>query len=390
MKTNKANHIHDVTQGTILSSINSSPSQSSLKGTPVRLSNQLFEPDTSKTQYTTDHQPSQMITVLAHQGYCQIKGPDASKLLQGQLTADVEKLTAGQGTLGALCTPKGKMISNFYVHCIDKSDTEASFVLALPENNVENTLKTLKKFGVFYKSEITEATEQWVSLGLYGIPLAEFLSNQSDRLKQLKQYSIAPQSNRFEIILPLENLEVIWNELQKAYPQITSLFWQYQDVIEGIPWVFAESSEMFLPHQLNLQAIQGISFSKGCYTGQEIIARTQYRGQTKRRMYLLSGSWPSHLNEAQTDVDSNSLVGLSIQDGDSESGKVLGEIVNGLYWDQVGYYLVTLPRQLTGQETLYLGKQALDQLQLKFQDQESSLSIKALPYENQLQAAPKE
>lgn len=156
-----------------------------------------------------------------------VSGADALKLLQGQLTCDVETVTPEKSRMGALCNPQGRVISLFRVF-----KHEDAFYLFMQRSMVSITLAALKKYAVFYKTELTDV---------------------SDLLK-----SMQPQ---------------IINE-------------RYADIHQGLPAIYPETSGKFLPHDLNLHEHGAISFDKGCYTGQEIIARMHYKAKLKNHLYI--------------------------------------------------------------------------------------------------------
>ncbi len=159
-------------------------------------------------------------------GLIKISGPDSSKFLQGQLTCDVNKLEKGDNEPAGMCTAQGRLVATFHLFCLD----EQMYLMRLPQEMVELVLKHLGKYAVFSKVELVE-----VSLDDYAT------------------FNRAPG-------------------------------WRLNDIRAGFPNIFVNTTEKFLPHRVNFNVLGGVSFDKGCYTGQEIIARTEYLGKNKYSM----------------------------------------------------------------------------------------------------------
>ncbi len=153
-----------------------------------------------------------------------ITGPDASKFLQGQLTCDVTQLTEGKTQLAAHCNRQGRIISLFYIMLF-----EEAYLLMMPQALLSIAENALKKYAIFYKVKLEIISES-----------KNKIESDPDRLKS------------------------------------------------GIVMIYPETSEKFLPHELNLPQLNAVSFSKGCYTGQEIIARMHYRGKSKKKLVYVT------------------------------------------------------------------------------------------------------
>ncbi len=242
------------------------------------------------TNYPAQHQHETLLMPLSHYTCLSVTGPDTHKFLQGQLTCDLQKLTPEQALAGALCTPKGRMVSNFYV----QQQTADQVLLVLPHGTAAATLATLAKYIVFSKAEM-QVEQSWCQIGLAG-PQAETIVDNlfggaaTERLGATTADNgtavcIAPQQQRYLVTLTTADLAHQWQKLSEAVRPVNGNVWDYLDIRAGFGFVQEQSVEMFIPQMLNLQLTEGISFTKGCYTGQEIIARTHYRGNLKRRMY---------------------------------------------------------------------------------------------------------
>ena len=223
----------------------------------------------------------------------ELVGEDAAKLLQGQVTADIDKLASGEFVFAALCTNKGRVVSAFALY-----RSEQSFYCRLPSDNANQFIQTLKKYAVFYKVEISVRADLAILVVLQRPLPVDFPK------------SFAKLSYRDQLV-------ELWIEQSEWAPALASLsklarvsenHWQLLKIQFGWPDIRVETSEIFLPHALSLDLADAISFTKGCYTGQEIVARTHYRGKSKKRLIRmwLDGAAPAPGTELE------STLGISI------------------------------------------------------------------------------
>lgn len=236
---------------------------------------------------------------LSPMGAISISGPDSQKFLQGQLTCDLVKLPDEHLTLGSHCNPKGRMISAFFALKIAQTE----FILLLPRDLVATALAALKKYAVFFKTQLEDVSDSQHWFGLCGRDAGAAASHllslshgsSSDLVAgQLRSFDhnghralAACLSERNVVIqLPLEQAADLWQKLAGSGTVASGYCqWQRQLIEAGLPQVHQSSSEMFIPQMVNLHLLGGVSFKKGCYTGQEVVARMQYLGAAKRRMY---------------------------------------------------------------------------------------------------------
>jgi folate-binding protein YgfZ len=197
---------------------------------------------------------------LTHYGLLKVSGSDAKKLLQGQLTCNMDNISQTENSLGALCNPQGRIISLFYIF-----QWQVDYYLLMPKNTLTKTADTLKKFAVFYKVMLAEETGFYI----YGC------FNELQSQEAIAHIKLPGQTSRSILVssTPLNHSEM--NHAQ----------WQYLNILDGIPDIYSETSGQFLPHEINLPALNAVSFNKGCYTGQEIIARMHYRAKLKKHLY---------------------------------------------------------------------------------------------------------
>lgn len=210
-------------------------------------------------------------------GVLKISGDNAKKFLQGQLTCNMDVLSP-QGQLAAHCNPQGRVISLFYIF-----EIENDYYLCMPKNLIEIAHNALKKYAVFFKVHLEEVSD-----------------------------SIHPLLLNHTIHIPHSEQQVRIPFMLASEQDIKEAFIKYR-----IPTIYAETSAKFLPHELNLPALGAVDFDKGCYTGQEIIARMHYRGKVKTQLF-----------EAFVETPNDCTLGADIYH--IENGKALpcGNIVN--------------------------------------------------------------
>lgn len=199
-----------------------------------------------------------MFATLSNYGLLKISGNDRQRLLQGQLTCNVDIIHPQQCQLAAHCNPQGRIIS--LSHLFQYQD---SYYMLMQRNMVPIAQEALKKYALFYKVSISDASNEWICIG----------SND----KSSSAATIAYHQARFINLLSRDT------SLKTG-----TLNWQALNIKDGLPTIYPQTSAKFLPHELNLHRLGAISFEKGCYTGQEIIARMHYRGQLKKQMYKAS------------------------------------------------------------------------------------------------------
>lgn len=226
---------------------------------------------------------------LSHEGVLAVRGSDAAKFLQGQLTCNLNYLSDTQASLGARCTQKGRMQSSFRI--LLQGD---GVLLAMATELLEPQLADLKKYAVFSKSKLTDESAAWVRFGVSDADqvlasLGLELPTETDsvvRSDDLIAIRVSP--GRAELWAPAAQAENLHSQLAAQLNKGELNQWLLGQIRAGIGQVMPQTRELFIPQMLNLQAVGGVSFKKGCYTGQEIVARMQYLGKLKRRLYRLS------------------------------------------------------------------------------------------------------
>ena len=247
-----------------------------------------------------------------------LSGEEQSKYLQGQVTCDVNNSTASNLLIGAHCDAKGKVFSVFRL--INRA---SAHLLLQPKASIESSLNELKKFGVFAKVTIEES-KQLSFLALVGEQasnmLLEHFAQVPDSLTPVVQAGstslvyINGEQPRYLIIDEHEKTIEFKNLL--ALPTYTQGVWDLLEITQGFPVLTASTSGHYVPQMLNLQAINGISFTKGCYLGQETVARMQYLGKNKRALFSLKV-------ELTKPLQTNDIIEKQLGDNWRKAGDIL-------------------------------------------------------------------
>lgn len=228
---------------------------------------------------------------LSHLGLIAASGADAETFLQGQLTNDVRAVSATHTQLSGHCNPKGRMLASFRVLRIGDA-----ICLQLPRERLPDTLKRLRMYILRARAALEDASDRWVRIGVAGHAVPQRLADLGLRLPE-RNNALAETEGasvlrlpgplpRFELIGSAERLGVIWDGLSPVCHPGDEDRWALLDIRAGLPTVYRATADAFVPQMVNMQLIDGVSFDKGCYTGQEVVARMQYLGRLKRRMYL--------------------------------------------------------------------------------------------------------
>ena len=251
---------------------------------------------------------------LSHLGLLEISGADAVTFLQGQLTNDVKLLHGTNAHYSAYCNPKGRMLALFLAFAHHNNQLGNHYHLQLNRELLEPMMRRLKMYVMRSQVEINDVSDSIVKFGLYGPQAASMLApmfNPSLSASHSASFSTSfskvpteefelvsvengtllklPSANdnaRFEIFTNAANAPLIWNMLKNNCHIVDKNYWELLEIQAGIPDISLATQEQFVPQMLNLDILNAINFKKGCYTGQEIIARTHYLGSVKRRTYL--------------------------------------------------------------------------------------------------------
>jgi tRNA-modifying protein YgfZ len=234
---------------------------------------------------------------LAQFGLIRFSGEEAQDFLHNQLTCDVNALKPGRSTYGAYCTPKGRVLASFLLWRV-----EQGFFMQLPSPLRESIQKQISKYILRSRVKAVDATGEWTLVGVMGKDAATLVQRVADAAPQavheVAQTSAAMVTrlpgDRFQIAVARDKASSMLEALAAGAERADTEHWQRQIIHAGVPVILPATQEEFVPQMINLDLIGGVSYDKGCYPGQEIVARMHYRGTLKQRMYLAKVASSEH------------------------------------------------------------------------------------------------
>ncbi|MDH2918040.1 MAG: folate-binding protein [Sideroxydans sp.] len=232
---------------------------------------------------------STVLCALTQFGYLRVSGEEAQSFLQNLLSNDIRTIDATHAQLSSFNTAKGRMLAMLLIW----RDGE-DFILQLPTSILESLRKKLSMYVLRAKVKIVDASQDLLCMGLSGVDAAEILRTVCGELPreamscvQTATASILKISDtRYQITCHAEHAATLWTALAAHAAKVGSPCWDWLNIRDGIPSILPPTQEQFVPQMVNLDALGGINFKKGCYPGQEIVARMHYLGKLKRRMYV--------------------------------------------------------------------------------------------------------
>jgi folate-binding protein YgfZ len=232
---------------------------------------------------------SAILCDLSHFGLMLATGDDAASFLHGQLCNDVLALTDSNVQWNGWCSPKGRLLVTPLIW-----RGKQGFYLLLPRALQAVIQKRLQMFVLRAKVKLTDESDNWVRIGVAGPNAEVLLRNAAGTVPDKLMTSVHTETgrvirlstNRFVVIASPENAIALWNQLAEQARPVGAAMWDWLSIQQGIVNILPETQDAFVPQMANFELVGGVSFKKGCYPGQEIVARTQYRGILKRRMVL--------------------------------------------------------------------------------------------------------
>lgn len=223
-----------------------------------------------------------IISLLSELSLISVTGEDAGTFLHAQLTADIRSLPVGQGTLAGWCDPKGRLLAIFRVF----RSADNNFLLALPNKSVPDVMPRLRMFVLRAHVRIEEPNPRMRLLGAAGAEAGRLISE----AVSASVFSIGvPSENIIHALVPDDGLASIQAAL-KSQQWLAEPEWNSIEIAAGLPQVVQATSGEFIPQMVNLDLVGGVSFNKGCYPGQEIVARLHFRGGLKSRMLRMAST----------------------------------------------------------------------------------------------------
>lgn len=278
-------------------------------------------------------QRGSFVCLASDTGLIAVNGADAGAFLHGQLTNDVERLAPAQARLAGYCSAKGRLLATFLMW--RDASPEGTIYLACDAAVQAAVQKRLSMFVLRAKAKLTDATGTHVLLqvggpgvetvlaGTFGAlpdaPLAAshaVLGEAPTSLVRLPAAGAARSLSRFLWSVPVSHVAQVWQALTQAADAVVDpALAAWLEVHSGVARVTTATQEQFVPQMVNWEVVGGVSFRKGCYPGQEVVARSQYRGTIKRRLHLahVDGSAPTPGQELVETSDPDQPCGMVVQ-----------------------------------------------------------------------------
>jgi folate-binding protein YgfZ len=233
-----------------------------------------------------------VLAQLSDVGVVAADGADAAQFLNSQLTVDVTAIDAQRWQLGAYCSVKGRVVALF-----EMLRSGEGFLLLLPFERAEPLRTALTRYVLRSKVRLQDAGAQWALFGLTGpgieaalqaaglqCPDAPWTCREQEGGARLARVPASPRSGARLMLLAPAAAVPSWRQKLAAVAQVEPGVWWWSKIDAGLPDVFSATQERFVPQMLNLDVLGGVHFRKGCYPGQEVVARSQYLGKLRRRM----------------------------------------------------------------------------------------------------------
>jgi len=254
------------------------------------------------------------IAALAHYGLIQAQGEDAAKFLHGQLTHDFVLLGPEQARLAGFCSPKGRLLAS--VIGFKRSPTD--ILLVCPRDMLAATLKRLSMFVMRAKVQLSDASAAFAIFGVAGEALQSTMDSRAISAGGVWARACFDDINLIQLYPADGVARALWiapvGLPAPAGPEIPAALWDWSEVRSGIATVTPPIAEAFVPQMLNYESVGGVNFKKGCYPGQEVVARSQFRGTLKRRAYLAHADAPMAAgNEVFGSADDGQPCGIVAQ-----------------------------------------------------------------------------
>lgn len=257
------------------------------------------------------------VAVLSHLGVIRISGEDAAKFIHGQLTQDFVLLDQNQARLAAFCSAKGRVQASF----IGFKRPDGDVLLVCSKDLLAATLKRLSMFVLRAKARLTDASDEFVICGLVGSATKTIAAH--------AQSAWAKADFDTQTVVNLYPADGVARQLwiapvacpAPAGAALSLSLWQWSEVRSGVATVTTAVIDAFVPQMLNYESVGGVSFKKGCYPGQEVVARSQFRGTLKRRTFLVHSEYALAPGDAiYSASDPDQPAGTVVQSAETPQG----------------------------------------------------------------------
>ena len=299
---------------------------------------------------------STVLCNLRQFGTLRVAGEEAQSFLQNLLSNDIREVNSTRAQLSSLNSAKGRMLASFLIW----RDGE-DYLLQLPHSLVEMMRKKLGMYVLRAKVKVGDASDEMIALGVAGSNAENILREVFGDLPSEPFSALVNQHGRvlktsetcFQIFTTPDKAEFLWATLSPHAKPVGSACWDWLNIRSGVPIILPQTQEQFVAQMVNFDVIGGINFKKGCYPGQEIVARTHYLGKLKRRMYL------AHIDTADVPQAGDELFSADME------GQASGMIVNVAPSPAGGYDALAVV-QMSSQETQAIHWKSLQGEMLKF------------------------
>ncbi len=296
-----------------------------------------------------------------------VAGDDAVDFMQGQFTNDVKNVDEQNSQLNAFCNNKGRMSANFRLF-----KYQQNYFFSVRNNLVEHSIEHLQNYILRAQVVIQDVSEQLIHLGVSGdnaekllAPFVEISNREIDAVSFNDNYiairvagAQAEKNPRYEIFCSPEHAKTLWEAISTQAEVVNSSSWDYLNIQAGLPFIDSHTSEEFVPQMVNMDLINGVSFTKGCYTGQEIVARMHYLGKLKKRCYKVF-----------IDSEDKPAAGDKLFAENARAGQNTGMIIQAEKNPQAGYDALAVIQIADTESKLFLN------------DADGpAVTVKALPY----------
>ena len=230
---------------------------------------------------------------LSQLGLIRVSGTDVKTFLQGQFSNDVNEVSPSLSQLNSYNSPKGRMYASFRLYQLGDD-----YLIQMPRENIEPTLKRLQMFVMRSDVKLQDISDDMLGLGISGPKAEEILSKQFNQVPETIDASVSWDNGlitripgvqpRFIVICKASDAQAYWQILSSQCKPCGPQAWKLLDIRAGIPNIYLATREEFVAQMVNFHSINGVNFKKGCYPGQEIVARMHYLGKLKKRMYRVN------------------------------------------------------------------------------------------------------
>jgi folate-binding protein YgfZ len=290
---------------------------------------------------------------LSQFGVLKVSGEDAQGFLQNLLSSDVKAVTPALAQISSFNTAKGRMLATFLIW-----KTDADYFLQMPRGLCEPIRKKLSMYVLRSKVKIEDASAGSVSLGLSGEGAAALLQQHYGSVPQddfaAEEHDdacvIRLDAQRYQVNTEPQHAPALWQNFAAHAKPAGAACWDWLNIRAGLPVILPATQEQFVPQMANLELIGGVNFKKGCYPGQEIVARMQYLGKAKRRMYL------AH-------IAGNAQAGEQLFSTETEAGQSCGMVANAAPAPGGGTDLLAVVQIASHDVAVHLGSQQGEALQ---------------------------